>query len=1046
MKKILLVTFVLILSILSWGNSKKTNAIHFQEGFSTASVPDGWTDNTMYYNTTANHGTFSGSYGAGFNAIDDWIQTSSINTAGTLSFWIKGTVSSSQIGLKIQKSYNATDWTDIETYDLGRFTTEWENISVIINDNNTTIYIRFFIHNRTGNSLYIDDIELSNYSTSASSLNITSTTELTETNLGSTPITLTLANETFVASLQNSYFTLNNAPTGTSIESVSRISDTEATINLDFDNTDFDIDINNFSITATADALSGTDPITSNEINITACSAPLATTNTAIQTLNGDATLNGTVTSNGLATTVTFEYSTDATLTTGVLNLTASQSPLATDAENAAVTVSLSGLTIGQTYYFRAVATNTEGTTQGEILSFTSIAPPTLIISEVADPLDVANAKFVEIFNTGSSAIDLAAANIYLVRQANGSSVANIALTGNINPNETYTISYNNADFHNSFGFYANQISGSISCNGNDGYCLYANGDYSTGTLFDAYGVLNEDGTGKTWEYTDSKAVRNLGSSPTSTWSSLEWKITNNCPTSRMSPALHPAKVWNGNADNVWNNPNNWDDPVIALNVVIWGGAANFPQLITSTPLIKLRLTHNAQLNGQEFLTVTGTTTVQHQIDFSTAHDNLNNWQYFTSPFTGTTTGNMLSSNERVDLYMIQYDNTLEPLEANRNEAWAWLEENSDAVSPGTGYAVTAVNDLLETGDGISTTYYNMALSGSLVSASSNVTIGLSYTGAEETDNNWNLIGNPFLAPIEWTSSSYSGNIQGGTAYIYDRTKTEDGNYITIQNGTSSPVSYGTYIPAMQGFFVSAAATGSIEIKPSARVNNTQNFYKSQDNKALLRIQLSSGTKTDETVIVFNEMAEAKFDKYDGLKMMGSLQNPQIYTTADSGHKLVFNNTNDLSQTIDLQITAPTEGTYTIGFGEISGLFNNYNISITDYKHQKSLSITDEQYQFEVDVPGEVLNFSLSFSEETGFNDHSKQSLLVYAQNGEIIISSANDHSGTVSVYTLAGKKLTSQTVCGTYSLIDFNNKQGVYVVEHKGAINTTFHKVVINQ
>ena len=817
---------------------------------------------------------------------------------------------------------------------------------------------------------------------------------------------------------------------------------------MDFDNTDFDVDINNFSITATADALNGGNFITSNEISITACTAPLTTSSNATQTINGNATLNGIVSSKGYETTVSFEYSTISDLSSGVILVSASQSPLATDAENAAVTVSLSGLTVGQTYFFRAVATNTEGTTQGDILSFTSIAPPTLIISEVADPLDVANAKFVEIFNTGSSAIDLAAANIYLVRQANGSSVANIALTGNINPNETYTISYNNADFHNSFGFYANQISGSISGNGNDGYFLYANGDFSTGTLFDAYGVVNEDGTGKAWKYEDSKAVRIYGNSPNPTWNLSEWIITNNCPTSRMSPGLFPATVWNGSTNNSWNEASNWDNgtPATTTDVVIWGGASNFPELTSATTVRDLIFSHNAQLNGQEFLTVTGTTTVQHQIDFSTAHDNLNNWQYFTSPFTGTTTGNMLSSNERVDLYMIQYDNTLEPLEANRNEAWAWLEENSDAVSPGTGYAVTAVNDLLETGDGISTTYYNMALSGSLVSASSNVTIGLSYTGAEETDNNWNLIGNPFLAPIEWTSSSYSGNIQGGTAYIYDRTKTEDGNYITIQNGTSSPVSYGTYIPAMQGFFVSAAATGSIEIKPSARVNNTQNFYKSQDNKALLRIQLSSGTKTDETVIVFNEMAEAKFDKYDGLKMMGSLQNPQIYTTADSGHKLVFNNTNDLSQTIDLQITAPTEGTYTIGFGEISGLFNDYNILITDYKHQKSLSITDEQYQFEVDVPGEVLNFSLSFSEETGFNDHSKQSLLVYAQNGEIIISSANDHSGTVSVYTLAGKKLTSQTVCGTYSLIDFNNKQGVYVVEHKGAINTTFHKVVINQ
>ena len=139
-------------------------ANHFQQGFATTSAPSGWTDNAMYYNGTANHGTYSGSNGAGFNASGDYLYTAAVNSAGTLTFWVKGSAGTSQIGLKIQKSTNASTWTDVETYPKATFTSTWEERSVTINDTESTLYVRFYIHDRSGNSLYIDDIQLTDYS------------------------------------------------------------------------------------------------------------------------------------------------------------------------------------------------------------------------------------------------------------------------------------------------------------------------------------------------------------------------------------------------------------------------------------------------------------------------------------------------------------------------------------------------------------------------------------------------------------------------------------------------------------------------------------------------------------------------------------------------------------------------------------------------------------------------------------------------------------------------------------------------------------------
>lgn len=172
--------------------------------------------------------------------------------------------------------------------------------------------------------------------------------------------------------------------------------------------------------------------------------------------------------------------------------------------------------------------------------NFDIVDAPQLVISEVADPTDNTNAKFVELYNSGGSTIDLAAGNWYLSRQANGVTWGDYPLTGSIGAGVAYVIATNSANFNTAYGFNPDEESGFISGNGNDGYFLYSGGDHTTGTLVDAYGVLNEDGTGKAWEYTDSQALRDCGSSPQTTWTASEWTITS-ANVADMTPGEHCA-------------------------------------------------------------------------------------------------------------------------------------------------------------------------------------------------------------------------------------------------------------------------------------------------------------------------------------------------------------------------------------------------------------------------------------------------------------------------------------------------------------------------
>ena len=165
-----------------------------------------------------------------------------------------------------------------------------------------------------------------------------------------------------------------------------------------------------------------------------------------------------------------------------------------------------------------------------------------LIISEVADPFDQPNAKFVELYNASGAAIDFDASTWYLWRQANGTTWTNIQLSGTIAAGGTHVIA-NSSTYDSTYSMAADQYSSiTISGNGDDGYFLVQGGTAeSMGTIVDAYGVVDQDGTGQTWEYLDTHAVRNSAVAlPNATWTASEWTIaTPTVNAAAMSPDAH---------------------------------------------------------------------------------------------------------------------------------------------------------------------------------------------------------------------------------------------------------------------------------------------------------------------------------------------------------------------------------------------------------------------------------------------------------------------------------------------------------------------------
>ena len=168
-------------------------------------------------------------------------------------------------------------------------------------------------------------------------------------------------------------------------------------------------------------------------------------------------------------------------------------------------------------------ATNQTVTCNGFVVGDT----PNLMLSKIADPSDNTNARFVQLYNYSSSTLDFDSETWYLSKQANGSTWQEVLLTGSVDPGDIFNVAYSQSGFNSAYGFDPDQSNGYLNANGDDGYYIYYSGNHSTGTLVDAYGVIDVDGTGEPWEYTDSKAVRKAGTTePNPMWIALEWDIT----------------------------------------------------------------------------------------------------------------------------------------------------------------------------------------------------------------------------------------------------------------------------------------------------------------------------------------------------------------------------------------------------------------------------------------------------------------------------------------------------------------------------------------
>jgi hypothetical protein len=588
-----------------------------------------------------------------------------------------------------------------------------------------------------------------------------------------------------------------------------------------------------------------------------------------------------------------------------------------------------------------------------DIGAYEYVFSTSLLISEVADPANNQNARFVELYNTGSALLDFSTETWYLSVQSGGAAWHDIALSGTVDAGETFVVAYGGdfTNFNAAYGFDPDMASMLITGDGDDGYFLYLSGDHATGTLIDAYGVPDTDGTGTEWEYTDMRAVRKYAVvTPDNVWHSQEWIIRPQADVAGMTPDFHrEAITWQGTTSSDWNvRGDNWNSPHgfppdetadvtvpdVTNDPVISGSAVSHDITVGAGAVLTLASTGKLTVEGDleniagapgfiiesdaagtgSLITkgaVTGSITAKRY--FTGYGSGSNQWHLLSSPVTGQsiTPGFVNSVSPDPDNDFYYWDEPTAMWINSKAEGGAWNNAFDDTFAEGKGYLVSYKVNTTKTFTGIPG-------NGTFATGENNMPAITFNTGEGE---GWTLLGNPYPSAIDWDLLTKSGNING-SVYVMDGT---NGQYITW-NGTVGALAGGE-IPPAQGFFVKAEAAGQkVTIENDDRLHTTNPFYKSHGNVPnLLTLTVTGNGHSDKTYLHFRWDASGGYDmRYDTYKLFGAEGAPQLYSVI-AGEMEAAVNTMPLSETpfdVPLHFRCGAQGDYSLaaeGFESFNG-------------------------------------------------------------------------------------------------------------------------------
>jgi len=697
-----------------------------------------------------------------------------------------------------------------------------------------------------------------------------------------------------------------------------------------------------------------------------------------------------------------------------------------------------------------------------------------IIITEIADPENDANGRYIEIYNSSNNDVDIS--TYYLIRWTNGNNnpqnqkISLSSECGNTLAAKTICIVSEESEstYSGIFGLSSDGDApngGAAGSNGDDNIAIvkipgtYIYNDSSTYEIIDMFGVAGEDGTGTNHEFADGRAERKLSVEiPKSTWSVNDWNIESG---STIAPSGYDPgywigattiDAWNGLSSNSWGTASNWASgnvPVSGDNVFIRDSETDPVISTTGNQITNITVESSASLTIEKgnSLNISGNFSNSGTVTLNSASN-----EFASLIVQGTSSGNITYKRFVSDEGTDEWDLIGSPVVGQT--ITNFVSANSSLATNGSNYAIGVFSN-----DGSTDTesaMYTMVNSGDL-SGSFSEGIGysmatdetdtpgttLDFTGTVKTTDltvsiddetatltnygKWNLIANPYPSFIN-ANSGTSGtnfmttnvsNLHSSYAYIYGYDG--DGTW-TLYNNSSSA----TYIAPGQAFFVASDDSGGNTVTFSEAmqtVTGSDDFITGdivEDNFELILKLYEGDTEIDYTRFYFKDGLNLSLDPgYDAGHFNQEASLMSRLLEEDQGVGFVINamgldNVNNA--VIPLVINKEAGTDFRIGI-DTFGIYAGTNVYLEDNQNGTMTLLNQEDFEL---TPQSTLSgagrFYIHLTQETFSNEDATTNLLnVFKldRNNFITVEGLSTQSNqtNLKLYNILGKEILSTTL-----------------------------------